>query len=89
MKTELTIQNLKCGGCAHTITTKISELDIIDTLEINIENSTVSFTYKDASDLDVVKKKLFSLGYPVKGDKNTVVSKVKSLMSCATGKVSK
>lgn len=89
MKTELVIQNLKCGGCAHTITTKVSELDAINNVEVNVENSTVSFIHNSIDDLNFVTNKLLSLGYPVEGDKNSVVSKAKSFVSCATGKISK
>ncbi len=89
MKKELTIQNLKCGGCAHTIKTKVSELNTINNVEINIENSTVTFDYKTEEDLNFIVGKLFSLGYPVEGDKNSIVSKAKSLVSCATGKILK
>lgn len=89
MKTELVVQNLKCGGCAHTITTKISELNAINNVEVNVENSTISFKHNSIIDLDFVTNKLLALGYPVEGDKNSVVSKAKSFVSCATGKISK
>lgn len=89
MKTELVVQNLKCGGCVHTITSKISELNAIDNVEVNVENSTINFIYENDDDLNVVIDKLLALGYPVKGDKNSVVSKAKSFVSCATGKISK
>lgn len=89
MKTKVIVQNLKCGGCAHTISTKIAELNGVENVEITVENSTVGFTYKNEDNLISVKDKLSSLGYPIEGDKNSLTSKVKSFVSCATGKISK
>lgn len=88
MKSTLVIQNLKCGGCANTITTKISTIENITDLEVDVESSSVSFTFQNANDLNTVKEKLAHLGYPIEGDKNTVVSKAISYVSCATGKMS-
>lgn len=88
MKSTLVIQNLKCGGCANTITTKISTLDNISDVDVDVESSSVSFTFQHANDLAIVKDKLAQLGYPIEGDKNSVVSKAISYVSCATGKMS-
>ncbi|MFT5077374.1 MAG: copper chaperone [Saprospiraceae bacterium] len=88
MKSTLVIQNLKCGGCANTITTKISSLEYITDVEVDVETSSVSFTFQNANELQKVKEKLAHLGYPIDGDKNSVVSKAISYVSCATGKMS-
>jgi copper chaperone CopZ len=89
MTSNLYIQNLKCGGCAHTITTKISELNNINNVKVDVETSSVSFNYNTESELTSVKNKLHTLGYPVEGDANSVISKAKSFVSCATGKMTK
>jgi len=88
MKSTLVVQNLKCGGCANTITTKISNIENITDLEVDVESSSVSFTFQNANDLNTVKEKLAHLGYPIEGDKNSMVSKAISYVSCATGKMS-
>ncbi|MBV1923423.1 MAG: heavy-metal-associated domain-containing protein [Flavobacteriaceae bacterium] len=88
MKSTLVIQNLKCGGCANTIITKISTLDNISEVDVDVEASSVSFTFQQANDLETVKDKLAHLGYPIEGDKNSMVSKAISYVSCATGKMS-
>ena len=87
MKTTIIIQNLKCGGCANTITTKLSGIEGISDVTVNVETSTVSFNYKNENDLLAVKSKLSAIGYPEEGEKNSVVSKAKSFVSCATGKM--
>jgi copper chaperone CopZ len=89
MNTTIIVQNLKCGGCAHTISTKLSELEFISDLDINVEKSEISFGYPKESDLIVIKEKLKNLGYPSIDDINSLGTKAKSFVSCATGKFSK
>lgn len=87
MKTSIIVQNLKCGGCAKTITSKISELDNISNVHVDTETATVYFTAQGTEDALSVKEKLKSLGYPSIEDENGVLSKAKSFVSCATGKM--
>ncbi|WP_055435815.1 heavy-metal-associated domain-containing protein [Lacinutrix algicola] len=89
MKTSIIVQNLKCGGCANTITTKLSEIENISDINIDVDKNKVSFNYLNKTDPFAVENKLKTLGYPSIEDENTIVSKAKSLMSCATGKLSK
>ncbi len=87
MKTTLEIQNLKCGGCAHTISTKMTDVSGIDNVLVSVETSEVSFNYELETDLLAAKQKLKSLGYPEVDTENSMVSKAKSFISCATGKI--
>lgn len=88
MKQEIYIENLKCGGCAATIRKGVLEIEGVDTVTVDVEKSliTVNATIEN---LQNVKRKLSKLGYPEVGDKNTVLHKAKSFVSCATGKMSK
>lgn len=86
MNTSIVVQNLKCGGCASTITGKLSELENISDIEINIDESEITFNHLNKSDIDAVSNKLSAIGYPSIEDDNTVLSKAKSFVSCATGK---
>ncbi len=88
MKSNIVIQNLKCGGCANTITTKISALDNVTNVLVDVETSTVSFEASSEEDITSVKNKLAAIGYPAEGEDNSVVSKAKSFVSCATGRMS-
>ncbi len=88
MTSSLIVQNLKCGGCANTITTKISALENISNVTVDIETSTVTFEAVSEENIVQVKTKLATIGYPEVGDSNSVVSKAKSFVSCATGKMS-
>lgn len=89
MEARLIIQNLKCGGCAHTIVTKLSKIESIRNVIVDEEHSLLHFHYDGEEALIEVKNKLLSLGYPIEGEGNSLVSKAKSFVSCAAGKLSK
>ncbi len=89
MKTSIIIQNLKCDGCAKTITSKLTEFSTISDVMVDVEASTVSFVYEKINDALAVKDKLKYLGYPSIDSENSIASKAMSFVSCATGKMSK
>ena len=89
MKATLEIQNLKCGGCEATIYNKLSGLNNIEDLLIDIGTSTVTFNYGIDDDLKEVKEILFNIGYPVYGEANRFITRAKSYVSCAIGSVKK
>ncbi len=84
---EITIQNLKCGGCASTISKKISSMDCVNSVEVNIANSSVMVELKNPSQMNEVKEKLSSLGYPEETEANSLRKKAKSMLSCSVGKI--
>ena len=87
MKTTVEIQNLKCGGCANTITTRLESLSNITEVIVDNEIDTVSFKFKDQPDLDEAVALLSKLGYPVSGAPNSLSKKAKSYVSCAIGRM--
>lgn len=87
MKKTVIIQNLKCGGCANTIIKKISALNGVSEVEVDTEKDTVSFIAENHEDVLQVKEKLKVLGYPSVNDANSMVTKAKSFISCANGRV--
>lgn len=89
MKTTIEIQNLKCGGCAHTVTQAVSKVEGINDVNVDVENSTVTFSYEKEVQLDAVTNKLLNIGYPIAGEENSLGSKAKSYVSCAIGKMNK
>ena len=89
MKTELNIQNLKCGGCEATIIKRLSELDNIHNVFVDHAFATVAFQHKTDQDIKLVKSLLLKLGYPPHGEKNDLRSKAKSYVSCAIGRMNK
>ena len=47
MKTIVHIQNLKCGGCATTITKKLNALDDVSDVVVGVEDNSVTFEYSE------------------------------------------
>ncbi|MDG1397232.1 MAG: heavy-metal-associated domain-containing protein [Polaribacter sp.] len=86
MTTEIQIENLKCGGCAATIKKGILSLDGIEKVNIDVEKSIVLVSSRNEN-LEEIKSKLSKLGYPEVGDKNTMIHKAKSFLSCAVGRL--
>lgn len=87
MNRSLIVQNLKCGGCVNTITSKISEIENIGNVVVDKETSSVSYTCENSEDAIKVKEKLRKLGYPSVDENNSIISKASSFVSCATGKM--
>lgn len=88
MKFNFKVQNLKCGGCANSITKKLSSLNEVNSVEVNPDTAVVSIETNNENSEKTLKDALLNLGYPVEGDKNAFGSKAKSFISCATGRMS-
>ena len=88
MTTTIHIENLKCGGCAATIKKGILGINSVDEVDVNVETSEVKVSHQKDVIL-TIKEKLSKLGYPETGDKNTVLHKAKSFVSCAVGRLEK
>ena len=88
MTTTITIQNLKCGGCASTITDKLGKLRGVNAVAIDQEAHTVTLEHAHEVSPITIKEKLAALGYPPADAKNDLFTRAKSFVSCATGKMS-
>jgi len=77
------VVNIKCGGCAKTITSELEKLWATD-ISIDIASQKVSFE----GDEKLVSKKLASLWYPEAWSKQaeSLLKKARSFVSCAIGK---
>ena len=83
----LEIQNLKCGGCANTIISRLNELDNISDVTVDNTNDSVSFAYQNEDGLQSARTLLSKLGYPVVGENNPLSKKARSFVSCAAGRM--
>lgn len=88
MNTILYVQNLKCGGCANTITKNIAAIEHVSNVLVTVDESSIAFDCDAPETVQLVKDKLKSLGYPEDGTANNLGSKAKSYVSCAIGKMS-
>ena len=89
MKLALSVQNIKCGGCAKTIISKLSELENITEVMVDINSGTVSFESQNVAGTQKLRDILKALGYPTVDAKNGLGDKAKSFLSCATGRMMK
>ncbi|SMN01115.1 Heavy metal transport/detoxification protein [uncultured Candidatus Thioglobus sp.] len=87
----ITVDNIKCGGCAGTITKKLNATFNANEVDIDIEQGVIKIDVDD-SKRDEVVKVLLGLGYPeidsVHGF-GSAKAKAKSFVSCAIGKMDK
>lgn len=91
INTSFAIDNLKCGGCANTITKALQSFAGLRDAHVDVENSQVSFAHEPGVDVGAVKEKLAALGYPETGTAEglgKVLGVAKSYVSCAIGKMS-
>lgn len=89
MRHTLTVENIKCGGCAGTITSRLSELAGVSEVEVAVETGSVSFS-GDTDIVEAVKTRLRELGYPEAGSAeglDNLKAKAKSYVSCAVGRL--
>lgn len=83
--------NVKCGGCASTLETKLFKE--FGEIEVNLDVLPRRITL-EIEDEDVVKlsKALRSLGYPFASEEmsfmDSTSAKAKSFLSCGIGKIS-
>jgi copper chaperone len=91
MSIEIIVENIKCGGCANTITTKLKALDGVNNVAIDIEAGKVTIDGDDA-ERDTYAAALAKMGYPELGSVAGLESagaKAKSFVSCAIGRMNK
>ncbi len=86
--TTINILNLKCNGCANTIKKGLLSIEGVNEVEVTLDNSEIKINEISEEILTTVKEKLSKMGYPEAGDANSMMHKAKSLVSCATGKLS-
>lgn len=90
MKKTFEVLNVKCGGCANTLTKALK--DEFGEVEVNLEVNPREITLDIEDDrVEELKLKLRSLGYPLTTDELSSLEKIsttaKSFVSCAIGKI--
>ncbi len=86
------VLNVKCGGCANTLTKSLSKEFGEVTVDLEAEPRKITLDI-DEGRMEELKVALRGLGYPLVSDElNTIDSikaSAKSFVSCAIGKMSK
>ena len=89
MKTEnITIANLSCGGCVNTITKKLTAIAGVEKVEVDLKTNNVLVNHNATVNREQLTQMLLSIGYPEATVKNGLLTKLKSVTSCITGKLS-
>jgi copper chaperone len=84
----LNVANMKCSGCAHSITTKLGEINGLSSSEVNIDEGTIAVHYEMPEVQAVILTKLSSMGYPEATAENGLLMQAKSYANCMIGKSS-
>jgi len=89
MNIEITVENIKCGGCAGSIKKKLLADARVKSVDVDIEQGVVAIeaTENDKNDFSEM---LLKMGYPESGTAEgieAVKAKAKSFVSCAIGQV--
>ena len=84
------VLNVKCGGCANTLKTKL--LDEFGDVEVNLEVEPRQITLEiEDTNVPTLRKALKNLGYPMSDEDLSTVegftTTAKSFVSCAVGKM--
>jgi len=90
MKQTFEVINVKCGGCANTLTTKL--VDEFGEVEVNLEVEPRQITLDiEESNIPALRTALKGLGYPMSDEDLTTLegfsTTAKSFVSCAVGKM--
>ncbi len=90
MKQTFEVLNVKCGGCASTLTKSLKEE--FGEVEVNLDVMPRQITLDvEDNQKEALKLKLRSLGYPLSSDELSGLQKAtttaKSFVSCAIGKM--
>lgn len=88
MKTTIFVQNLKCSGCAATITNKLQKIAYLQDVQVDVLHGAVSFEIPENKKIKPVLEALQKAGYPEIGEENSIGTQAKSYVSCAIGKLS-
>ena len=89
MQHVIEVENIRCGGCANTITHSLQKLDAVSSVSVDIEKGCVTVT-TDRDDRERLVAALLKNGYPEKGSAEglqAAKAKAKSFVSCAIGKL--
>ncbi|MFZ2891040.1 heavy-metal-associated domain-containing protein [Sulfuricurvum sp.] len=92
MKKAFEVANVRCGGCANTITTSLQKSGFEKvSVDLSCEPRKVTVEIADEAQLAQVQAILRSLGYPLttdeRGFSEDTILKAKSFVSCALGKI--
>lgn len=82
----LVVENIKCGGCANSIRTKLNAIEGVSDTNVEIAEGKITFQAIDEISIADAENTLQKMGYPKTGD-NDLGAKAKSFVSCMVGRI--
>ena len=61
---KVSIPNISCGHCAHTIQSELSDIDGVDSVDVNVETKAVSVHWQDPASWKEIETVLREINYP-------------------------
>ena len=90
MKQTFEVHNVKCGGCANTLTKSLKDDFGSVEVDLSVNPRKITLDIED-NQIEELKFKLRGLGYPLTNDELSGFEKAtttaKSFVSCAIGKI--
>jgi len=90
MKQTYEVENVKCGGCANTLKSKLKGTFGNVEVDLEVMPRKITLDIKETQ-VEELKIQLRNLGYPLTTDElstlQNVGAKAKSFVSCAIGKI--
>lgn len=90
MSWTVSVENIKCGGCANSIRKALVVIPGVAGVDVDIENGDIRVDGAETLRAAVTKR-LLELGYPEGGAVSgfgSARAKAKSFVSCAIGRIS-
>lgn len=84
MTVQISVENIKCGGCINSIKTGLLKIANVQEVIIDKETETVNIKSSLPIDRQDIVNQLAKMGYPEVGS-NNLLHKAKSFVSCAIG----
>ncbi len=85
----ISVENIKCSGCANSIRQRLIKIPHLLSIEVDIKGESVLITAEHDVRTQAIEA-LNALGYPEKGSQDglqALGSKATSFVSCALGKI--
>lgn len=90
MKTIINVENIKCCGCSNSIDIGLSKIEGVGSVSIDVEKGEITIEHNENVNIESIKEKLLSMGYPEVGTTKgftKIKANAKSFVSCAIGRI--
>lgn len=85
----IVVANLKCNGCAKTVTNELTSLSGVEAVQVNLDEDSIAVSYAEEAVRERIINRLHKLGYPEATEENGLLMQLKSFKSCMTGRLSR